>query len=229
MARDAALAMTGVYPSPQVHGGEHIPPHGPGLIVCNHYTRPGLEAWWLVWAISDAVARRRAPEADAEIHWVMTAAWTFPTSPWRHRFLTPLTRWAFRRVARVYGFVPMPPMPPAPEEVVARAVAVRQTLRLARWAAHHGGLLGLAPEGRDVPGGLGQPPEGAGDFIARLTAMGLPILPVGVAESGGRLCLSFGPMFTPDVPAARAERDRAVCEQVMESIARQFTAAQNRQ
>jgi hypothetical protein len=152
----------------------------------------------------------------------MTAAWTFPDSAWRRRVLTPLTRWAFDRVARVYGFVTMPPMPPDPQEVEARAVAVLRTVRLARRLAREGGMIGLAPEGRDFAEGLGQPPDGAGEFIALLIRAGLPVLPVGVTEMEGRLHVSFGELFVPDIPSARAERDRAVTRQVMTAIAQQL-------
>ena len=113
-ARDAQVAVRELRPGLEVLGGEHVPPRGPCLVACNHYSRPGFDAWWLALAITAAVAAHRAPDADPEVHWVMTAAWTFPESGWRHRILTPLTRWAFGRVARVYGFVTMPPMPPTP-------------------------------------------------------------------------------------------------------------------
>lgn len=108
------------------------------------------------------------PAADPEIHWVMTAAWTFAESAWRRRYLTPITRWAFARLVRVYGFVPMPPMPPDPDEVEARAAAVLRTLRLARQIAPLGGVVGLAPEGQDIPGEFGQMSAGVGTFVALL-------------------------------------------------------------
>jgi len=222
VARDAQVAVMGIRPELKVLGCEHVPPCGPCLVACNHYSRPGFPAWWLALAVTAAVAAHRAPDADPEVHWVMTAAWTFPEGTWRRRVLTPLTRWAFRRVAQVYGFVPMPPMPPDPSEVEARALGVLQTVRLARRLAHEGGMVGLAPEGRDVPEGLGQPPEGAGEFIALLVRAGLPVLPVGVAEAEGRLRVSFGPPFVPQTPPDRAERDRAVAQQVMAAIARQL-------
>jgi 1-acyl-sn-glycerol-3-phosphate acyltransferase len=222
VARDAQVAMTGVCPEPEILGGEHIPPCGPCLVACNHYSRPGFAAWWLALAVTAAVAARRAPDADPEVHWVMTAAWTYPEGTWGRRVLTPLTHWAFRRAAQVYGFVSMPPMPPDPSEVEARALGVLQTVRLAQRLAPEGGMVGLAPEGRDVPGGLGQPPEGAGEFIALLVRAGLPVLPVGVAEAEGRLRVCFGSPFVPEIPPNRAERDRAVARQVMAAITRQL-------
>jgi len=222
VARDATFALTGLRPALAVRGAENIPTQGPCLVACNHYSRPGFAAWWLALAISAAVAAQRAPGADPEIHWVMTAAWTFPESGWRHRTLTPLTRWAFRRVAQVYGFAPMPPMPPDPREAEARAQAVLKTVRLARRMAQEGGIVGLAPEGMDASERLGQPPAGAGRFVALLVEAGLPVLPVGVTEAGGRLRASFGPALMPRVPSDRTERDRAVTEQVMDAIAQQL-------
>jgi 1-acyl-sn-glycerol-3-phosphate acyltransferase len=221
-SRDAHRAIAGLNVPPRLLGTEHIPPSGPFLVVCNHYTRPGLAAWWLVLAIGAAVSSHRHPQADRQMHWVMTAEWTFPGSPWRRRVLTPLTHLAFDRVARIYGFVSMPPMPPDPSQVEARALAVLRTVRLARHLAATGGVLGLAPEGQDVPGGLADPPAGAGEFIALLVREGLPLLPVGASEPAGRLRVSFGPLFVPDIPARRAGQDHAVIQQVLDAIARQL-------
>ena len=225
-AWDAERAVARLAPPPLVLGGEHVPPRGPCLVTCNHYTRPGFPAWWLTLAVTAAVAARRAPGADPQLHWVMTAGWTFPGSPWRQRTLTPLTYWAFRRVARVYDFVTMPPMPPDPAQTEARALAVRRTLRLGRRLVAEGGMLGLAPEGRDLPAGaslpLGEPPPGVGDFITLLVQMGFPVLPVAVAEPDGRLRLSFGPPFLPEIPPGRRARDGSVAGQVMAAIARQL-------
>jgi len=80
-------------------------------------------------------------------------------------------------------------------------------------------MVGLAPEGQDMPGRLGQPPTGAGTFIALLVGAGLP---VGVAEHRGRLRVSFGPLFEPAIPRDRAKRDAAVAGQVTAAIARQL-------
>jgi 1-acyl-sn-glycerol-3-phosphate acyltransferase len=117
----------------------------------------------------------------------------------------------------------MPPMPPDPREAEARARAVLRTVRLARRMAQAGGMIGLAPEGMDTPGSLGEPPAGAGRFVALLVEAGLPVLPVGVTEAEGRLRASFGPVFVPQVPPDRAERDRAVTQQVMGAIGRQVS------
>jgi len=94
-------------------------------------------------------------------------------------------------------------------------------------------MVGLAPEGQDLPSpvipaeagiqpAIGQPPKGAGLFLALLVQAGLPVLPVCVSEKGGGLRISFGPPFAPQVPQRRAERDQAVAQQVMQAIARQL-------
>ena len=219
-ATDSTLAVTGVNPQLHIVGADQIPTFGPCLIVCNHYGRPGFDTWWLTFSIQAAVAARRGPGADPEIRWVMTAAWTYPPGSWRGRIVTPLTRWTFRRIAQVYGFVTMPPMPPHPSEVEARATAVLKTARLARQAARNGGMIGLAPQGGDVASPLAPPPDGAGEFIALLAGAGLPVLPVAVAEHGGRLRLAFGPTFAPEIPPRRDGRDRLVSEQVMAALGR---------
>jgi len=222
-ARHAQWALAGLSPPMDVLGVEHIPACGPCLVTCNHYSRPVFGAWWIALAISAAIASHRHPTADPEIHWVMTAAWTFPESKLKARVLTPVTRWAFNRMAQVYGFVTMPPMPPAPDEVEARAIAVLRTIRLAWRVAPQGGMLGLAPEGMDTTGKLGELPQGAGTFISLLLKAGLPLLPVGVTEQAGRLRLSFGQLFIPDIPPRRVDRDLTVSRQVMTSIARQLS------
>lgn len=83
-------------------------------------------------------------------------------------------------------------------------------------------MIGLAPEGRDVAGEFGELPSGVGTFIALLVRAGLPVLPVGVGEREGRLCVSFGPLFEPVIPRERGLRDAAVAEQVAGAIARQL-------
>ena len=219
-ARDSQAAIERVRPQPVVVGAEHIPPRGPCLVACNHYHRGSQGGWWTALLVGAALAAHRAPEADRELRWVMTDAWTYPEGTWQSRILTPLSRWVFRRVARVYGFVSMPPMPPRPWELAARALGVLQAVRLAREMAQSGGMVGLAPEGRDIEEGLGEPPGNAGRFIALLVEAGLPILPVGVTEAQGRMRVAFGALFRPEIPAGKGERDEAVSREVMGAIGR---------
>lgn len=211
---DALRIIAQLRPRLRVLGEDFIPRGGPCLITINHYTRPGMPAWWLVLAASACV--------PAEIHWIMTSAWTFPDAL-RLRLVTPVTRFLFRRMAQVYGFTSMPPMPPAPQDVEESARAVRQVLAYARRVECP--VIGLAPEGRDAPheqpGVLIEPPPGVGRFVLQLAHLGLPISPVGVYEGAGNLCIRFGELYEFDISQGKnaEQRDWQASQAIMLRIA----------
>jgi 1-acyl-sn-glycerol-3-phosphate acyltransferase len=197
-----------------VEGKETIPTCGPAILTINHYHRPGFGAWWIALAISAIV--------PAEIHWSMTAAWTSDGSL-KSYILAEVTRWLFPRLAWTYGFTPMPPMPPRPSEVTARARAVRQLLVTAK--SQPTSIFGLSPEGQDTPDGtLMRPHPGVGRFLLQLAHLDYPIYPVGACEDAGGLCLSFGPPFRLDLPTGLPKEiaDRLASELVMQGISRQL-------
>jgi 1-acyl-sn-glycerol-3-phosphate acyltransferase len=215
--REAQDCVALLNPPLQVNGREHIPQSGPCLLTTNHYTRPGFQAWWIPLAINSVM--------PVEIHWIMTAAWTFEGRP-RAIVLKPLSERLFAHIAGVYRFSTMPPMPPDPNDTPVRAQAVRRVLRYARQTEKP--VIGLAPEGRDIPGGgLGWPPPGTGRFINHLAQCGLPLLPIGVFEGDGVLQLRFGPAYRLPLPAetGKNEVDIAVSRIVMEHIAQQMPPA----
>lgn len=218
---DSLTAFADGRPRLRLIGVEYIPPSEPCVVACNHNSLTGFAAIWIALGISAAFAGRDE-RAEQDIRWVMTAAWTYPDEPLKARLLTPVTRLLFARLARMYGFVNMPPMPPAPHEVQARAAAVLKTVRLARQHREHGVLIGLAPEGRDNGPEMGSFPAGVGEFIGLLVSAGLAVLPVGVFEDGNTLVVSFGEAFVPEVPAEKRVRDSAVSAQVMAAIKRQL-------
>lgn len=191
---------------------EHIPQDGPALILMNHYHRPGFQAWWFALAISALM--------PVEVCWTVTNAWTDDGTPgarWR-AWLSPCF---LPRLAEVYGFVSMPPMPPRPHEVEARASAVRKLLSLAR--QNPPPVLAFAPEGQDSPnGGLMRPHPGVGRLISLLDGSGFSLYPVGIWEDKRALVLNFGAPFrlTPLPGLKPEERDARVSEQVMIAIAR---------
>jgi hypothetical protein len=190
--------------------GEIPPEKIPLLFLINHFSRPGFQAWWSAIGLESAAGR--------EIHWPMTAAWTFP-DPLRARLITPLTEWALARVARMYGFTLMPPMPPRARDVAQRADSVRRILRVARASRPP---MAMAPEGMDSPDGrLMRPSAGAGRFIGHLIGAGYTLVPVGAFEEDDAFCLSFGRTFLPSKSRARdpETRDRAIADAVMISIA----------
>ena len=194
---------------------DYIPRHGSFVVVVNHYCRPGLGAWWMGLLVTHALAQRRRDE----VRWVMTREW-FYTHPLRRRIETPLTRWAFAKLSKAYGFILMPPMPPRPDEQWGRAVAVYRTLRL---LDREEAIVALAPEGRaSGDGRLVELPPGAGRFLLRLGRTGVPFLPAGVAEREGILTLLFGPPFHLQPPSglSRPEEDRWAGLRVMVAIGR---------
>lgn len=205
---DSHTCISLLSPPLQIINPENIPGSGPCLLITNHYSRPGFQAWWIALAISAAL--------PIEIHWMMTNAWTF-LGP-----LTPFSQWTLSRIARVYGFTSSPPMPPRPQDMEARARAVRQVLKISRSSA---AVIALAPEGCDHPGGiLGPFPPGAGRFIEKLVIHLQRIVPVGVYEDDQALCLRFGPAFElKPAPQQSAEiRDQAISQQIATTLARQL-------
>jgi hypothetical protein len=194
-----------------INGREWIPSCGPALLTVNHYSRRGFQAWWLPLAISASI--------PAEVHWIMTAAWTSPDRS-LSRQREAVSRWLLSRIAGTYGFTSMPPMPPRPGEEQERFRSVRAVLAYAQSTPQP--LIGLSPEGRDNPaGGLFWPPAGVGRLILHLARLGLAVIPIGVYESGAALCLNFGRPASLDIAPGLAadERDRAACEAVMRRIA----------
>lgn len=179
----------------EVRGPENIPSAGPGLVVVNHYHRPGFQAMWFSLALSSLI--------PAELLWTMTSAWTDDGTPGA-RERARISPHIFPRLAHAYGFISMPPMPPRPFEVAARASAVRALLTAAR--RRPAPLLALAPEGMDNPSGPGMQrlPPGAGRLLVAIHQAGHPIYPVGIFENEQALVLAFGAPFDLRLPPGSA-------------------------
>lgn len=201
---DARRMMAALPSAPLVLGAQQVTP--PCLIVVNHYTRPGLPAWWLALAVSAAL--------PFELHWVVAAAWRKPG--FVGRVLTePISRRVMQGVERVYGLTTTPPMPPIPEDTAERAAAVKRVLNTVRRSDCP--AVGLAPEGGDfaTPGQVAELWPGVGRFVLHLTGLGLRLYPAALDEPGGRLRLRFGAACNLDAPVELPvdERDRwARCE-----------------
>jgi hypothetical protein len=212
---DAQACIGRIRPPLRILGEENIPQTGPALITFNHYYRPGFHAWWLALAIAAVVPQ--------EIHFGMTGELTYP-GKWYAPLSQAGSRWLLRRLAKIYRFTTMPPMPPRPKDVEARARAVRAMLEYAR--NHPQAILGLAPEGGDnVPSGaLTWPSSGAGRFINLLAGQGFPIVPVGAYEEAGEFYVSFGAAYRLQIPRRLSpdEKDRCVAHTVMSAIAAQL-------
>lgn len=208
---DAQACIAGLSPSLQVRGRENIPAHGPCAITVNHYHRPGFGAQWLALAISSLV--------PVSMHWIMTGEFTYP-GKWYERFGTPGSRFLLGRIAHMYGFSTMPPMPPRQKDVEARAASVRTVLQYVRRVEKP--VLGLAPEGYDPPGDvLSRPAPGVGRFGLLLSRAGLQFCPVGAYEADGCFQVCFGRAYALSVPPGLSpdEKDRQASQIIMEKIA----------
>lgn len=209
--QDAKSAVSLLHPPLQVIGSENIPQNGRCVITVNHYYRPGFAAQWFAIAISSVV--------PVDIHWIMTGELTYP-GKWYAPLGRMLSRLILERGARVYDFTSMPPMPPRPQDMEARAAAVRAVLDYVKRASNP--VIGLAPEGGDQEGGrLSLPASGLGRFAWLLAAQGLRYLPVGVYESDGSLCLDFGPIYELVISRnlTSEQKDRTASRIIMENIA----------
>jgi hypothetical protein len=206
-------------PAPRAVGLENIPPHGPCLLVINHYARPGLDAWWSAILATWAMGQVRPA---ACIHWLMVSEWAWPA--WQYRYIiTPVTRWAFGRLAHLYALMLTPPVLNNHYSSAQGAVAVRRFLALAKETTAQGHLVAMAPEGREGPlGALTSLPPGTGRFLLLLARLGLPFLPAAISEDPpGQLIVRFGPVFHLDQPpqVGKATADEWAAGQVMSRMA----------
>jgi hypothetical protein len=203
--------MERVEPPLHLLGREFIPTHEPCVLTLNHYTRTGFGIWWAAFAISSVL--------PAPVHWVMTGEWTAP-GKWFEPIKSAGSRIAAGRIARVYDFTSMPPMPPREMDTAKRAASVRSVLSYAGRNVDSA-IIGLAPEGSDEPNGkLMRPPAGVGRFCLLLAARHFRFVPVGVYESEGELCLNFGRAYElspcPDQPTIM--KDELAADIIMRNI-----------
>jgi 1-acyl-sn-glycerol-3-phosphate acyltransferase len=207
--RDAGAATAVLQNGIRVHGLENVPAEQPLVVTMNHYRRPGFGLWWMIVAIADALPQ--------DPHLIMTSELTRWFRPWGGA----ISRAALPRLARMYGFTAMPPMPPRPTDVEARAEAVRGVLKYVK--KNRNPIVMLAPEGRDnvEDGSLASPPRGVGRFVLLLADRGLAVLPVGGWEAESALHVRFGRPYRLNPPRNHdpGQTDLAATETVMSIIA----------
>jgi hypothetical protein len=209
---DAQACIASLHPTLHILGKQNIPQHGPCVITVNHYHREGFGAHWFALAIASVV--------PVKMHWIMTGEFTYP-GKWYEAFGTIGSKFLLKRIASVYGFSTMPPMPPRPKDMDARAAAVRRVLDYVRRT--RAPVLGLAPEGHDPPGDvLSRPAHGVGRFGLLLSKAGLQFVPVGAYEAEGIFHVHFGQAYTLHVPQKLSadEKDAQASQIMMENIAK---------
>lgn len=208
---DAQACIANLHPPLKVTGQENIPQSGPCVITVNHYHRRGFGAQWLALAIASLV--------PVPMHWVITGEFTYP-GKWYECFGMLGSRFLLGRMAHVYGFTGMPPMPPREKDVEARAASVRAVLEYVKYTKSP--VIGLAPEGYDPPGDiLSRPASGVGRFGLLFSRAGLRFCPVGAYEMDGCFQVHFGKVYDLRVPAGLSveEKDRQASRIMMEQIA----------
>ena len=209
---DASACIEKLNPPLRVFGKQNIPSHGSCVITVNHYHRQGFGAQWIALAIAALV--------PVNMHWIMTGEITYPGR--RYEYLGSIgSKILLGRIAKIYGFTTMPPMPPRDTDVEARAASVRAVLDYVRQAKDP--ILGLAPEGYDPPGGvLTRPARGVGRFGLLLSKAGLKFIPVGAYEADEVFHTHFGEPYALKVlPHLSADdKDAQASQIIMESIAR---------
>jgi hypothetical protein len=205
LARDCRAMVARMRPAPRVIGVRTIPQTGPFVLVANHLEGPGLWVGWSAALLTHAVTRARSTSAKAPgtpIHWLAEADLDRGrVRGWKK--LIPATGWAFRRVAHVWGMVPLPRQG-AP--FMQRATALRRLIRLAAPPpAGHGVPVGFFPEGEgEGLGGLRPAPAAAGDLLSLLARRGVPALPAAVWLDDGRLTARIGEPWLTDLRGAAA-------------------------
>jgi len=209
--QDARACIENLSPPLKVLGQENIPQRGACVLTVNHYHRPGFGAQWLALAIAAMV--------PTNMHWVMTGEFTYP-GKWYWPFGAIGSRILLKRIAHIYGFTTMPPMPPRSKDVTARAASVRAVLEYVRRAQEP--VLGLTPEGYDPPNDvLTRPATGLGRFGLLLSKAGLKFIPVGAYEAEGIFHLHFGGGYKLRIRGALSidEKDQCATQIIMENIA----------
>lgn len=212
--QDAQACIAGLNPPLRVLGKENIPQSGPCVVTVNHFHREGFGAQWIALAIASLI--------PVNMHWIMTGEFTYP-GKWYERLGRIGSKLLLRRIASIYGFMTMPPMPPREQDVQARAASVRAVLEYVMCSQTPGPILGLAPEGHDATntGVLARPFPGVGRFGLLLSKTGLNFVPVAAYEMDGCFHVHFGEAYELRAPGglSPAGKDERASQIIMENIA----------
>ena len=196
----------------RVLGMENIPQKGGCVLTINHYHRPGFGAQWIALAVTALVPLR--------MRWAVTGE-LMCEGKWYRAVGSRASRIFLKRLAFLYGLITMPPMPPRPSDVAARAASVRTILTYVRQA--NDPVLGISPEGYNPPNGvLSRPATGFGRLGLLLSRAGMRFIPVGGYEEEGIFHIHFGSPYELCLPGAvpAHEKDDQATQIVMKNIAR---------
>lgn len=210
--RDAKACVARLTPPLKIIGPENIPQCGSCVITVNHYHSAGFKAQWLTLAIASVI--------PIHMHWIITDEITY-AGKWYQKWGSMGSRILLKRIASIYGFRTMPPMPPRENDVQARVASVRAVLEYVRSARNP--IVGLAPEGYDpLEGVLTRTAPGVGRFGLLLSQAGMKFVPVGAFEEERRFQLNFGELYESNVPRnlSPKEKDDQASAIIIKNIAR---------
>jgi hypothetical protein len=209
---DAKACIENLSPGLRVLGQENIPQRGGCVVTINHYHRPGLGAQWLAIATTALVPLR--------MRWVVTGE-LMCLGKWYEAIGSRASRIFLRRLADFYGLTTMPPMPPRPKDVEARAASVRKLLDYVKHVDDP--VIGISPEGYNPPHGvLTRSAPGFGRFALLLAKAGMRFIPVGGYEADAIFHLHFGQAYELNIQSDLQvdEQDEHAMQIVMGNIAR---------
>lgn len=190
-----AQIVRGITPQPVVEGIENLPANPTFILAANHYQRKGL---WILFpaAVLTQVIRQRYGPGDPPVRWMVTANWprigigplSFPSPG---DILLP-------RVADALACYPVS------FAGSNQAFTARSIRRILREAPHAPQPLGIFPEG--VGGSAGTLTEaipGVDRLLVHLAGRCMPVVPVRISETAGRLVFRIGPLIqTSDITRA---------------------------
>ena len=200
--------------APFIDGCEHLPVSPRFLLVANHYQRKGLWILHSAAAVTQAILRHYGPEAPPAlppVRWLVTANWPpIRIGSWT---LPSPGDWLLPRVAHALWCYPVSF---AGSNPAFTARSIRTVLRDAKTATRP---IGLFPEG--VAGGAGalHPPlPGVDRLIAQLARLGVPAVPVGIGEAGGRFVIRFGAAIAAEELSGSADAAELCMARVAELL-----------
>ena len=207
---DAGMIIRANRIEPKISG--RAPAIGPKktIFLFNHFSSPGFNVMWLAFAIAAVI--------PVNTKWLMTSAWTFPGRK-LHRVYQWVSQIIFMKIARVYGFFPLPPITTKPTDVMEQGIALRSVFTFIR--KYPDTVFAIAPEGRDSPNErVGIPPPGAGLFIKTLDDKGFELIPLGFYANQKEIRLNFGnPLHLKiSLNLPKEDLDLNIREQVKQAI-----------
>jgi hypothetical protein len=183
-----AQICSGIFPAPLVSGIENLPENPTFILAANHYQRKGL---WILFpsAFLTQIIRQRYGAYDPPVRWMVTANWP------RVR----LGCFSFGSpgdilLPRVADALACYPVSFAGSNKAFTARSIRRILREAPLANRP---LGLFPEGVGGSAGLfTKPIPGVERLLRHLAKAGMPVVPVCIAETQGKLVFRIGELIT---------------------------------